>query len=67
MIFYHSVANPDKILVKFMLNEKDLKLPLESVQGPYYDWVEVYDFYIRQCDKAERLLADTENLSYDLF
>lgn len=66
MIFYQSEDNPD-VLVKFMLNEKDLRLPLEAVEASYYKWNEVYKFYIEHCDKVEKSLAETLKLSYEDF
>ena len=66
MIFYQSEGNPD-VLVKFMLNEKDLRLPLEAVEASYYKWNEVYKFYIEHCDKVEKSLAETLKLSYEDF
>ena len=66
MIFYQSEGNPD-VLVKFMLNEKDLQLPLEAVEASYYKWNEVYKFYIEHCDKVEKSLAETLKLSYEDF
>ena len=66
MIFYQSKDNPD-VLVKFMLNEKDLRLPLEAVEASYYKWNEVYKFYIEHCDKVEKSLAETLKLSYEDF
>ncbi len=41
MIFYRSKKS-DEILVKFLMNERETKLPaLEAVQGPYYRWNDV--------------------------
>ncbi len=44
MIFYKS-AKSDKILVKVMLNENEVKLPINSKTAPYYDWNEVESLY----------------------
>lgn len=66
MIFYRSEDNAD-ILVKFMLNEKDLQLPLNAVEASYYRWEEVYNFYMNHCDKVEKSLAETMKLSYEDF
>ena len=58
-VFYRSKSSPE-ILVRFMLNEVDLDLPLEPVIENYYKWSEVYDFYIQRCTDAEDLLKKTE-------
>ena len=42
-----------------MLNEKDLRLPLEAVEASYYKCNEVYKFYIEHCDKVETSLAES--------
>lgn len=45
MIFYKSKKNPD-ILVKIMLNEREVDLPLKSDVAPYYKWSEVRQFFM---------------------
>ena len=41
MIFYRSKKSDD-VLVKFLMNERETKLPaLQAVQGPYYRWNDV--------------------------
>lgn len=44
LIFYRSAKSND-ILVKAMLNENEVKLPIESETAPYYKWSEVEAFY----------------------
>ena len=66
MVFYRSDSNPD-ILVKFMLNEKDLQLPLQAVQQSFYKWDDVYKFYSKHCDNVEKSLAETSKLSNEDF
>jgi len=44
MIFYRSPKSSD-ILVKVLLNEREVKLPLQSDIAPYYKWSEVEKFY----------------------
>ncbi len=42
MIFYRKGNDPSKVLVKFLVNEKETLVPaLKAVSGPYYDWNEV--------------------------
>ena len=43
MIFYKNKSND--ILVKVLLNENEVKLPLESKTAPYYKWSEVEAYY----------------------
>ena len=44
MIFYKSPKSND-ILIKVLLNENEVKLPLESDIAPYYKWSEVEAYY----------------------
>ena len=67
MVFYRSEAAAADILVKFMINEKDLQLPLDAVEASYYRWEEVYDFYMEHCGRVEKSLAETLKLSYEDF
>jgi hypothetical protein len=66
MVFFRSEQSPE-ILVKLMLNEKELQLPLKAVEGPFYRWTEVYEFYMKHCDQVEQSLSETEKLSYENF
>ncbi|MEE3483215.1 MAG: histidine-type phosphatase [Bacteroidales bacterium] len=51
-IFYRSKKNTD-ILVKVMLNEREVSLPLKSEQSPYYKWEEVKKYYRDLMNKNE--------------
>ncbi len=44
MIFYKN--KKDDVIFKMLFNEKDMKLPLESVSGPYYRWSDFKEHYI---------------------
>lgn len=66
MVFYRSEANSD-ILVKFMLNERDITLPLPAVEAPFYKWSDVYNYYIAHCDKVEAELAQSAKLTNEDF
>lgn len=63
LVFYRSAANPE-ILVRMMLNEKDLPLPLTPVQGNYYKWNDVLQHYLAHCDAVEKSLEQTKNINY---
>lgn len=43
-VFYRKKANDD-ILVKVLLNEQEMKLPVESDLAPYYHWKDVEAYY----------------------
>ena len=44
-IFYRNEKG--RVLVKFLLNEREVTLPIKSAAGHYYDWRDVRRFYIR--------------------
>lgn len=50
MIFYRpkgkSNYTPDDVLVKVLLNEKEVTLPATPVDGPYYRWTDVRKNYL---------------------
>ncbi len=48
-VFYKSRHN-DKILMKCMLNEHEVKFPaaIKPVQFPYYDWKDVEAYYVKK-------------------
>ena len=64
MIFYRNDRNPDDIIVKFMLNEKDLKLPLKAQIECFYKWDDVYSYYIRHCEEVEKSLEKTRDAKF---
>lgn len=44
LIFYRHKTNKD-IIVKFLLNENEVNIPINSNQKPYYHWADVKQFY----------------------
>lgn len=50
MIFYRIPDRIDKkdVLVKVLLNEREVKLPIGNVKGPYYEWELLRDYYIKK-------------------
>lgn len=47
MVFYRpeGSTNPDDVLVKVLLNERETLLPVEPVSGPYVKWTTLRDYY----------------------
>ena len=53
MVFYRS-RKSDEVLVKFLMNERETKLPaLEAVQGPYYRWNDVKAWCANRIPKTQ--------------
>jgi hypothetical protein len=47
IIFYRGKGD---VLVKVLVNEKEMALPLEAYSGPYYRWKDVKDYYLKKMD-----------------
>lgn len=48
IVFYRNAGND--VLVKFLLNESEVELPLKSATAPYYSWKAVKEFLERQAE-----------------
>lgn len=48
IVFYrkHGSTNPEDVLVKVMLNEREMTLPIDRQNGPYYKWPDVKKYYL---------------------
>lgn len=46
IIFFKSGKKEAPVLVKFMLNEHECHIPLQAINGVYYRWDEVKQFYL---------------------
>lgn len=49
MVFFRK-TDSDDVLVKFMHNEKEVRIPVESDIAPYYHWSEVEKYYRAKLD-----------------
>lgn len=47
LVFYRSEKSKT-ILVKALLNEREVRLPIESEQYPYYDWKKLRAYYMKK-------------------
>lgn len=51
--------SPDNVLVKFMLNEREVKVDgLQPVEFPFYRWADVRDFWVRLLESQASELVD---------
>lgn len=48
LIFFRNKKNPDDVIVKFMLNERETSIPIHTEQFPFYKWNDVKNFYINE-------------------
>lgn len=58
-VFYRSKKSSD-VLVKVLLNEKNVALPIKAFDGPYYKWSDVLAFYEPVMKAAEERLSDSD-------
>lgn len=60
LVFYTKPQAPT--LVKVLLSERETRLPLRAVTGPYYKWDDVRQYYLAKLDRydAARQAADNE-------
>ncbi len=55
IIFYRPVGvetTPEDILVKVLLNEKERTLPVTAVEGPYYRWTDLRNYYLNKLENS---------------
>ena len=62
MIFYRpendKTISPDNVLVKVLLNEAEASLPIVPVQGSYYRWNDLRQYYMKKLDAFPSLFNE---------
>ena len=58
--FSRNRNNSDDVLVRVLLNEKELRLPLPGDRAPYYRWEDFRDFYAGIVREARLKLEATK-------
>lgn len=58
-VFYRSRKNPD-VLVRVVLNDKELRFPVSGSQGPYYRWEDFRAHYSEIVKEARLKLEATK-------
>ena len=51
----------DDVLVKFMMNEPDVLLPIESEAAPFYRWADARRFFISRIERADSIISSARN------
>lgn len=46
MVFFRNKKNHADVIVKVLHNEKEVKLPIETAQWPYYNWSDVRNLFL---------------------
>ncbi|WP_455103315.1 histidine-type phosphatase [Phocaeicola abscessus] len=52
-VFYRK-ANDSDVLVKVLLNEREVQLPVDTDRAPYYPWAEVAKYYRHKLTRYDR-------------
>jgi len=53
-VFYRSSPYDHDVLVKVMLNEQEVRLPIATDMAPYYHWHDFRDHYLHKIDAYEQ-------------
>lgn len=55
LVFYRPMKGKQgDILVKALLNEREMTLPVTPVSGPYYRWADLREYYKNKIDRFEK-------------
>lgn len=52
MVFYRSATNDD-ILIKVLLNEEEVTLPVKTSTAPYYNWKDIRAYYLNKLNHTK--------------
>ena len=55
LVFYRPTDGNGDILVKALLNEREISMPGKSVSGPYYRWNDLRDYYLKKLTTFEKI------------
>ena len=62
VIFYRPESAKERkvedVLVKVLLNEGEVTLPVQPVEGPYYRWTDLRDYYMNKLDGFSTRFAE---------
>lgn len=49
-VFYRESPDDKDVLFKVLLNENEVRLPLKSIDAPYYHWRDFRNYYLKKLD-----------------
>lgn len=55
LVFYRRSPTDSDVLVKFLFNEDEARLPITTDCAPYYHWRDVRAYYLHKLDSYEKL------------
>lgn len=54
LVFFRRAADEDDVLVKLLLNEREVSLPLPNLSGPYYRWAVVRGYFTKLIEQKTK-------------
>ena len=60
LVFYRPISGKGDILVKALLNEREVSLPVKTKRYPYYRWSDLRKYYVDKLDGYDRRLKAFE-------
>ncbi len=60
LVFYRATNGQGDILMKALLNENEVRLPLTPVSGPYYKWSDFRAYFSAKLDQYEQKHTSTQ-------
>lgn len=64
-IFFRPTNGEGDILVKFMMNEHDVTLPITTTTPPFYTWHDAREFLKGQADKATATIVKVREMNHN--
>ncbi|MBE6259494.1 MAG: histidine-type phosphatase [Prevotella sp.] len=52
-VFYRESPDDKDVMFKVLLNENEVRLPLKSIDAPYYHWRDFRNYYLKKLDAYE--------------
>jgi hypothetical protein len=60
LIFYRPKKGNGDILVKALLNEREVTLPINTDQYPYYNWATLRQYYLDKLARFDKLNEESK-------
>ena len=54
-VFYRESLADKNVMFKVLLNENEVRLPLKSIDSPYYHWNDFRNYYLNKLEAFERI------------
>jgi hypothetical protein len=65
LVFYRPVNGKGDILVKALLNEREVSMPVKTKQYPYYKWKDLRKYYLSRLQWYEQQESKYNSVASD--